>query len=251
MQRRRRNHRDDWRFKNVTEEPVASNYYPFGSVATLTGDKRAGFHLLTDRSQGVGSVRDGELEAMVHRRNLHDDWLGVGEPMNETQCGCIECDCPGLTARGTHLLAATTPAKGPKTYRTLQMRSQTPTQLAFAKVHGILGSNAWGNPRASFSSTREMPRNVHVVSIERMPKNACAGAACVKVVLAHLFESEGCVGHDAALSAPVKVDLSSLLPGRVIASVEELTLSGTPLGPLDAVVILEAMEIRAAKVTFA
>ena len=64
MQRRRRNHRDDWRFKNVTEEPVASNYYPFGSVATLTGDARAGFHLLTDRSQGVGSIRDGELEAM-------------------------------------------------------------------------------------------------------------------------------------------------------------------------------------------
>ena len=250
MQRRRRNHRDDWRFKNVTEEPVASNYYPFGSVATLTGDARAGFHLLTDRSQGVGSVRDGELEAMVHRRNLHDDWLGVGEPMNETQCGCIECDCPGLTARGTHLLAATTPATGPRTYRTLQTMSQTPTQLAFAKVHGILGSNAWGNPRASFSSTREMPRNVHVVSIERMPKNECAGAACVKVVLAHLFESEGCVGHDTALSARAKVDLSYLLPGRAIASVEELTLSGTPLGPLDAVVILEAMEIRAAKVTF-
>ena len=45
MQPRRRDHRDDWTFRNASEEPVSSNYYPFGSIATLTGDERAGFHL--------------------------------------------------------------------------------------------------------------------------------------------------------------------------------------------------------------
>ena len=55
MQRRRRDHRDDWDLK-VTE-PVAGNYVPFGSVATLTGDPHAALHLLPDRSQGVASIR--------------------------------------------------------------------------------------------------------------------------------------------------------------------------------------------------
>jgi len=41
------------------------------------------------------TVRDGELEAMVHRRVLKDDHLGVGEHLNETQCGCTDCGCPG------------------------------------------------------------------------------------------------------------------------------------------------------------
>ena len=49
---------------NVTE-PVAGNYVPCGSVATLTGDPDAALHVLPDRSQGVASINDGELEAMV------------------------------------------------------------------------------------------------------------------------------------------------------------------------------------------
>mmetsp|Transcript_18225 Transcript_18225/g.45299 ORF Transcript_18225/g.45299 Transcript_18225/m.45299 type:complete len:543 (-) Transcript_18225:104-1732(-) len=65
MQRRHRDHRDDWTL-NVSE-PVAGNYVPCGSVATLTGDPRAALHVLPDRSQGVASIQDGQLEAMVGR----------------------------------------------------------------------------------------------------------------------------------------------------------------------------------------
>ena len=35
--------------------------------------------------QGVASLRDGEIEFMVHRRLFHDDGRGVGEPLDETQ----------------------------------------------------------------------------------------------------------------------------------------------------------------------
>jgi len=39
--------------------------------------------LLTDRSVGGGSIKDGSLEIMVHRRVLNDDSLGVDEILNE------------------------------------------------------------------------------------------------------------------------------------------------------------------------
>ena len=60
--------------------------------------------VLTERAQSAASLGSGELEVMVHRRTLLDDWRGVGEPINETMCGCQECNCTGLVARGAHWL---------------------------------------------------------------------------------------------------------------------------------------------------
>ena len=37
-------------------------------------------------------------------RTMFDDQRGVAEPLNETMCGCRECNCRGLIVRGTHSL---------------------------------------------------------------------------------------------------------------------------------------------------
>ena len=60
--------------------------------------------VLTERAQSAASLGSGEVEVMVHRRTLLDDWRGVGEPIIETMCGCRECSCTGLLARGSHWL---------------------------------------------------------------------------------------------------------------------------------------------------
>jgi alpha-mannosidase len=82
MLRRRRDRRDLW---NLTQtEPVAGNYYPLTSAAAVR-DETAQLTLLLDRAAGGASLRDGELEVMVHRRLLMDDARGVGEPLDETE----------------------------------------------------------------------------------------------------------------------------------------------------------------------
>ena len=54
--------------------------------------------------EGGGSIHDGSVEIMIHRRLLYDDALGVGEPLNETAYG------EGLVVRGRHFLIVEPPA---------------------------------------------------------------------------------------------------------------------------------------------
>jgi len=49
---------------------------------------------------------DGPSPTENHRTTAVDDMRGVGESLRETMCSCRDCDCPGLIARGTFLLAA-------------------------------------------------------------------------------------------------------------------------------------------------
>lgn len=65
-------------------------------------DGKGEMAVMIDRAEGGASMQSGELEVMVHRRTLLDDARGVAEPINETQCGCLNCHCDGLIARGTH-----------------------------------------------------------------------------------------------------------------------------------------------------
>jgi hypothetical protein len=79
----------------------------------LQDSKGAQLALVTDRAQGGSSLESGQMEVMVHRRTLLDDDRGVGEPINETMCGCRDCACAGLVARGTHYLTLQVSARAP------------------------------------------------------------------------------------------------------------------------------------------
>jgi len=39
--------------------------------------------VMNDRSQAGSVLRDGRIELMQNRRTWHDDWKGMGEPLDE------------------------------------------------------------------------------------------------------------------------------------------------------------------------
>ncbi|XP_059608045.1 lysosomal alpha-mannosidase-like [Phlebotomus argentipes] len=80
MIRRVRNQRETWNL--LLQEKISGNYYPVTTnIAIEDLEKR--LSVLTDRAQGGSSLQDGAVELMVHRRLLHDDAFGVGEPLND------------------------------------------------------------------------------------------------------------------------------------------------------------------------
>ena len=68
-----------------------------------------------------------------------DDARGVGEPLNETACGCLDCDCPGLVARGKHWLLLAPKSAAARLRRTLQQEANDPALLAFSTVPHHIG----------------------------------------------------------------------------------------------------------------
>ncbi|KAL0478997.1 lysosomal alpha-mannosidase [Acrasis kona] len=63
--------------------PASSNYYPFVYHAHIQDDD-AQLVICTNTSRGIASLRDGQLEIMLHRRTGYDDRRGVNTPLNTT-----------------------------------------------------------------------------------------------------------------------------------------------------------------------
>ena len=54
--------------------------------------------MITGRAQGGGSIEDGQIELLIHRRHVQQDIYVFGEPLDEMVHG------KGLVVRGTHTL---------------------------------------------------------------------------------------------------------------------------------------------------
>ena len=193
MQERIRNHRNTWTLNNT--EPVAGNYYPVNSRIFIQ-DKTKGlqFTVLTDRSQGGSSLKDGSVELMVHRRLFHDDSRGVGEPLNETgQFG------EGLIIRGRHWVVLDTVAKSASVHRILgEKLLLRPTLVFHQDATPVSEYVSKYNTEYSISAGSELPTNVHLLTLQHWntPK--------VLFRVEHLFEN----GEDSLLSKPVVLDLN-------------------------------------------
>lgn len=200
MQKRTRNFRPTWKYNDT--EPVAGNYYPVNSRAYIRDDDSGvQFTVLTDRSLGGSSMRDGSLEIMVHRRLLKDDRRGVGEALNEPGR-----DGRGLIVRGRFLVLLEAVKASARLHRVLGEEEMLRPLLGFAT-----GSTGGGSYQAL---TRPLPINVHLLTLEQFEH----------VVLLRL-EHQFAIGEDDELSKPVVVQLKGLFKYFRIVSLTELNLA--------------------------
>ena len=253
--RRKRNYRPTWNF--TVYEPIAGNYYPINTAMYVdeaitqanSSSRRepAAFAVVTDRSQGGGSIVDGTVELMVHRRTLADDDRGVKEPINETDSG-IEA-CPpfgnatrmgdGLIIRGKHRILIENNKRKNKKER--DRSSLCPNNevtcggIGGARLARSLMDESFAEPLVfvgTASSSDEVPFRKKQFSgvTEALPKNVMLitkkplydSPNTYLVRLGHQYGR----GEDPDHSRPVDVDLSHLFPGQQLLEFSETTLSG-------------------------
>jgi hypothetical protein len=180
-------------------EPIASNYYPMNQAAYIKDSAtNLQFTLLTDRSRGVSSLTDGQLENMVHRRLLFDDGRGVGEPLNESDI-----------VRTTEFAVVTQPSLSAAQHRPGSVLLNNPTILAFTSGQPQNWITQW-TPMAT-----SLPNNVHLLNL----KTRTDGFVLLR--LTHIFA----VGEDNEYSRPATVLLDNLFKNLQIVEATEMTLT--------------------------
>jgi len=65
------------------------NYYPVTAIIGIEDNNpsKPSLYVLNDRSQGGSSMKNGQVELMIHRRIQQDDWKGNAEHLDEYENG--------------------------------------------------------------------------------------------------------------------------------------------------------------------
>ena len=170
------------------------------------------FSLPPDRSQGGGSLKDGSVELMLHRRILHDDSLGVGEPLNETAFS------RGLVVRGKHYLLLQSPSTSARLHRVQSQTlflsplatfslPNTSSYMDYSRIY-YLNWSPLGN--------QSLPLNVHLLTFDQLAEKDYL------IRLEHYFE----LNEDPIYSQPATIDLQILFQSFArINQITELTLN--------------------------
>jgi len=211
-QPRRRDWRGNWTV-NISE-PVAANFYPAACLVSLS-DGATTLAVAVDRAEGSSSLADGQLELLVHRRMAHRDGIEPrGYMLDEPGV-----DGHGLIIRGRHWLLAAPAAAAPAAVKAMAQRAlAAPTSAATTFAGLDLAPDRW---LAAYHGTASLlamplPPSIHLATVHAHSDSTWL------VRLAHLYEA----GEDAALSAPVSIDLATLFATRAIAAAVEMTLPG-------------------------
>ena len=199
-----KDYRPTWDF--VSSEPVSQNYYPINSRIYIRDEySNSQVTIVNDRSQGGTSMNDGQIEVMLHRRDLADDGFGVGEALNEPgQFG------DGLIVRGKHWILNTTISESAKAHRLAAEEMMLKPIVIFHTVNG--------NP-GQFLKGITLPENVHLLTLQEIDANPNR----LLVRLEHQFAEQ----EDINLSKPVTVNIKEMF-GTMLnpISVRAMTLAG-------------------------
>ncbi|KAB2038213.1 hypothetical protein ES319_D03G131000v1 [Gossypium barbadense] len=205
-----RNYRKDWNLD--VNQPVAGNYYPINLGMYVKDDDKE-LSVLVDRSMGGASIKDGELELMLHRRLLHDDGRGVAEALNETVC--VQNKCSGLTIIGKYYLRIDPLGEAAKWRRSFGQEIYSPFLLAFTQQEGDGWTNSHVSSFSGMDPSYVLPDNVAMITLQELDNGQ------VLLRLAHLYE----VGEDKDLSVMASVQLKKVFAHKKINKVTEMSLS--------------------------
>jgi len=168
------------------------------------------YFVYLDRSQGGSSMADGSIEIMIHRRLIHDDARGVGEPLNETAYG------EGLVVRGRHILIVEPPALSALHHRVGSQQLYMHPLATFGITQQTYTDYSAAYRLTWSALTDQLPLNVHLLTLDQVDgKNYL-------VRVEHYFE----LFEDNTYSQPVTFDLQSIFKAiGTISNTVELTLS--------------------------
>ncbi|KAE9614590.1 hypothetical protein Lal_00012122 [Lupinus albus] len=209
--KRVRDHREDWPLQ-VTQ-PVAGNYYPL-NLGIYTKDKNSELSVLVDRATGGASIKDGEVELMLHRRILHDDGRGVGEELDEQVC-LNNITCEGLTVRGNYYISIDKIGEGSRWRRTTGQEIYSPILLAFSHENLENWKSSHLSKGTLMDPNYNLPPNVALITLQELDDGI------VLLRLAHLYE----ISEDAEYSTLAKVELKKLFATKTINELKEVNLS--------------------------
>ncbi|CAL0313112.1 unnamed protein product [Lupinus luteus] len=209
--KRVRDHREDWPL-HVTQ-PVAGNYYPL-NLGIYTKDKNSELSVLVDRATGGASIKDGELELMLHRRILNDDGRGVGEELDEQVC-LNSFTCEGLTVRGNYYISIDKIGEGSRWRRKTGQEIYSPILLAFSHENLENWKSSHLTKGTLMDPNYNLPPNVALITLQELDNGI------VLLRLAHLYETN----EDAEYSTLAKVELKKLFATKTINELKEVNLS--------------------------
>ncbi|XP_043950399.2 lysosomal alpha-mannosidase isoform X1 [Drosophila biarmipes] len=151
--RREKDKREDFD-PELAVQPTSGNYYPITSrIALQDSNKRIA--VLNDRAQGGSSMKDGQIELMLHRRLVRDDGYGVDETLNEQKFG------QPLIARGKVFLILNAADESTSVEREAEKEIHLPLWKFFSQNSGSSSSAAKFVP-----SFDDFPQSVHLLTLE-------------------------------------------------------------------------------------
>jgi lysosomal alpha-mannosidase len=174
--------------------------------------------MFLDRSQGGGSIHDGSIEIMVHRRILNIGGGWFQEALNETAYG------KGLVVRGKHLLIIETPNNSAMVHRTNAQQLYMQPISTFSLIN-LSYADYSTNYRQTWSALVDtMPRNLHLLTLDQL------SAKQYLIRVEHYFE----LNEDAIYSQPIQIDLKQLFHslGQITDVIELILTANMPLAEM-------------------
>jgi hypothetical protein len=152
---------------------------------------------------GATSLRDGQLEMMMHRHLTRDDGRGLGEPNNDRSVVDL-----------TTWILYDEPEVSTEVRRTLSLALNNPLQILHGENDPL---RLWSESYlTTYSALKEaFPENVHLLSLKA--RHADSKEVILRIM--HIHESD----ESSVLSKPIRVEVDSLFDQSLSLSTQQET----------------------------